>query len=295
MDIESLKLKLQYLESELAYMNNIQPHYIKKFTDRLKDLNKTRLKNEHNIVDCEITSDVIVEHDEEIKNIYRTLMLKYHPDKNNDEKTGEIAQFINDCYKKGDNDSLIFLSTSGEYSKDIPDYLLKIKDTENSINNMKKTILWNWNISSCKTIYENLFCSDDEFIQIEKDEHDKLLKKRDDLLKINENLKKTIEIVNSIKLEQQNDIKPFNNELIQFYHKRCIDKHKELVDMKTKSNSTTPYKNYETELNDIINQNIDNLSSEDVQNNIFILNNIRDYYHEMYWNYRKLWFSHRML
>lgn len=291
--MEGIELRLKYLENELEYIEHMIPSYQKKFTERLKVLNRTKLKPEYdnlNTIQRESTSNVKPD-DPELKKLYHKLMLRYHPDKSTESNSDKISVFINNCYEKGNIEPLQIIDESGEYSEDIPVKLLKIHELENKIEKYKNSLFWAWNTSSIKQYIESYFCSEDEYDKLKSDLINDLEKENERLKKENKNLSHLCEIANKSKEEIENNKKIAYREMIEKLYENCIKKRDEMIIMKEKANSNIPYNNYENELNQIKNLNYNELLLPDLEKYEPLLNIIKRYFDEQYWIYRKIWFA----
>lgn len=282
--MQALQLKLQYLQNELQYIEHMLPSYDKKFTDKLHDLGKTHLIPTMPV--CKESESDTKNHSGNIKDIYRKLMIKYHPDKSTDPKCDEISKFINDCYSKNDEESLVILDETDEYSKEIPEYLLKIKETREKIDTYKNRTSYLWNTScGLKNYIENLFCTKEDFDKYENEMKEKLIKQKEDLKKENEKLREVISFVKNIDVELENSSKKFVIEYINYYREKCSEEYANMTEMKIKAKSDIPYLSYEKELDEINKSELESMSLSDLENYKIILKKIFEYFRDMYWKY----------
>jgi len=282
--MQALQLKLQYLQNELRYIEHMIPSYDKKFTEKLHQLGKLHLIPTIS-QDKEQTSDT-KNHSAAIKEIFRKLMIKYHPDKSSDPNCDEISKFINDCYSKNDEESLIILDDTNEYSKEIPEYLIKIKETADKINTYKNRTSYLWNSSyGLKDYVESLYCTSDEFNKYENELKEKLIKEQEELKKENAKLKEVICFIKSVDTQLENSSKKFIINNINYYKEKCTVQFKEMSDMKLKAKSDILYLEYEKELNEINEVDLESASITDLENYRTTLETIYKYFDKMYWMY----------
>jgi len=260
------------------------PSYDKKFTEKLHQLGKLHLIPTIS-QDKEQTSDT-KNHSAAIKEIFRKLMIKYHPDKSSDPNCDEISKFINDCYSKNDEESLIILDDTNEYSKEIPEYLIKIKETADKINTYKNRTSYLWNSSyGLKDYVESLYCTSDEFNKYENELKEKLIKEQEELKKENAKLKEVICFIKSVDTQLENSSKKFIINNINYYKEKCTVQFKEMSDMKLKAKSDILYLEYEKELNEINEVDLESASITDLENYRTTLETIYKYFDKMYWMY----------
>jgi hypothetical protein len=156
-----------YLELELEETQYMFDKYNKQF---LKEYYNVDEPSEPKIV---IPSESDIEHmdlgeidaeiqepeepdDIQLKKLYRLLSLKTHPDKNNgSQESKEIFAEINKAYK--DKNILKLFKFALQYKIEINPIIIEkctalfensIKEMQDKIEHIKKTVAWNWGISS---------------------------------------------------------------------------------------------------------------------------------------------------
>lgn len=282
--MQALQLKLQYLQNELQYIEHVLPSYDKKFTNKLNELGKTHLIP--TISQAKESISDTKNHSGNIKDIYRKLMIKYHPDKSTDPKCDEISKFINDCYSKNDEESLVILDETNEYSKEIPEYLMKIKETADKINTYKNRTSYLWNTScGLKDYIESLFCTADELNKYENELKEKLIKEQDELKKENDKLKEVVCFITNVNTELENSSKKFIINDINYYKEKCTTQFEKMSDMKLKAKSDISYLDYEKELDEINKSDLESTPLTDLENYRITLETIYKYFDKMYWMY----------
>lgn len=196
MDQEEIKLKKQYLEAHIKYINAVRKRYQENFTKKLNESGKKHFKydthgftvSENNKTD---TNDLSEKEQSELKTIYRALAIKYHPDKN--KTSEELFVKINEYYQANNISALRTLSECLD-REDIEsiDQIAYMECLEKEIKGITGTVYWQWNKAEAdmKKYYESMFMTDDEHRIFLESEHDKL---RDE----NERLKDLIKSIKS--------------------------------------------------------------------------------------------------
>jgi hypothetical protein len=149
-----------YLELELEETQYMFDKYNKQF---LKDYYNIDEPIEPKIVTPsnldlpeEIDADVQEPEDVQLKKLYRLLSLKTHPDKNNgSQESKELFAEINKAYKA--KNILKLFKFALQYKIEINPVIIEkcsalfensIKEMQDKIEHIKKTVAWNWGISS---------------------------------------------------------------------------------------------------------------------------------------------------
>lgn len=289
--MQALQLKLKYLQNELEYIEHIMPYYDKKFMERLNQLGKTHQISTNS--PCNELESATKIHKNSIKELYRKLSLKYHPDRSKEPNCDELIRFINDCYSNNDEESLYILDSSDEYNEN-PEYLIKIKDITDKINNYKIRYSYLWN-SGGKEYIESLYCTSDEFIKYENDMKEKLIKEQQKLERENDKLQEVVIFVENVKNEiEYNSIK-FEIENIDYYKAQCTEYYMKMIDMKNKSKSEIECLTFEKELDEINKADLRSMTINDLQNYTTRLTSIYEYFDKMYWMYMRSQYKNRKI
>jgi hypothetical protein len=151
-----------YLELELEETKYMFDKYNRQFLKEYYNIDepsepKIVTPNESNM-DLPEEIDIESEEPEDIylKKLYRLLSLKTHPDKNNgSQESKEIFDEINKAYK--DKNILKLFKFALKYKIEINAVIIEkcsalfensIKEMQDKIEHIKKTVAWNWGISS---------------------------------------------------------------------------------------------------------------------------------------------------
>ena len=216
--MEDLRLKHAYLKAQDVYITATKQKMLTKFQNMLTDKGKTKLLHDskvynqddkckscsnscsspldnvgdnvgdNNNTKCSCNSSGTKVHtNEELRLIYKKLMLQYHPDKNHnangDDNSDDTAKYINLLYEQDDYDTLKLIFDCSCISDNIGcehnnvntnDKCMNIDDInilkditrlETDINKTTQSVFWMWcnGNSDTKIVIENMFVSDVEY------------------------------------------------------------------------------------------------------------------------------------
>ena len=149
-ELDYVRKRSQKLEQENNDENNkdIDNDERPVSNDKEDDENLNTEENE-NLEEEEVDNDIDLEH-KLMKNLYRKITLKTHPDKTNDEELHEIFKQADIAYKEENLLDLLIISIQLRIKYSIMNFNIisklekDIKSKEYKINEIKKTIAWTW-------------------------------------------------------------------------------------------------------------------------------------------------------
>ena len=143
--------KIKYLLIEYKNILDLDNTYMIKYLNQCGNQLNNKLVNDYNnsLLEKDILEINKIIHNNTIKNLYKNLARKFHPDKNNSKSDTFIK--INKAYETNDFLTLFIYSYESKYYdhfKIDEEYIIiienEIKKKEDEMNNIKNKIHWKW-------------------------------------------------------------------------------------------------------------------------------------------------------